>query len=59
MESARYRNLAVGILSSLVLCLGLMQAEKPPSLEGTVTDLQGIPVPGVKVIARHSTTQVL
>ncbi len=58
MKRARYRNLAVGILSSLVLCLGLIQAEKPPSLEGTVKDLKGIPVPGIKVIARHSTTQV-
>jgi Ca-activated chloride channel family protein len=59
MKRANYGNLAVGILASLVLCLGLMQAEKPPSLEGTVTDLKGIPVPGVKVTARHSTTQVV
>jgi Ca-activated chloride channel family protein len=59
MKKANYAHLAVGIFSSLVLCLALIQAEKPPSLEGTVTDLKGIPVPGVKVSARHSTSQVV
>ena len=48
-----------GILASLVLFMGLSQAENPASLTGVVIDTHGSAVSGVEVVAENTTTKII
>lgn len=49
----------IGILTGLMLFLGLSLAENPASLEGIIKDNHGTAVSGVKVIGQNISTQIL
>jgi Ca-activated chloride channel family protein len=59
MKTQRFVITIIGILTGLMLFLGLSLAENTVSLEGTVTDNHGTPVSGVKVVAQNTSTKVL
>ncbi len=59
MKTQRFRITVIGILTSLMLLLGLSSAENPASLEGIIKDSHGTAVSGVKVVAQNTSTQIL
>ncbi|MDH5383978.1 MAG: von Willebrand factor type A domain-containing protein [Candidatus Aminicenantes bacterium] len=59
MKTQRFAITVIGILTGLMLFLGLSLAENTISLEGIITDNHGTTVSGVKVVAQNTNTQIL
>jgi Ca-activated chloride channel family protein len=59
MKTQRFGITVIGILTGLMLFLGLSLADSPASLEGIITDNHGTAVSGVMVIAQNTSTQIL
>jgi len=59
MKTRRFGITATGILTSMMLFLGLSLADNSASLEGIITDSHGTAVSGVKVVAQNTSTQIL
>ncbi len=59
MKTQRFGITVIGILTGLMLFLGLSLAENPASLEGIIKDNHGAAVSGAKVVAQNTSTQIL
>jgi len=59
MKTQRFGITVIGILTGLMLFLGLSLADNPAPLEGIITDNHGTAVSGVKVVAQNTSTQIL
>ena len=59
MKTQRFGITVIGILTGLMLFLGLSLAENSASLEGIITDNHGTAVSGFKVVAQNTSTQIL
>jgi Ca-activated chloride channel family protein len=59
MKTRRFGITVIGILTGLMLFLGLSLAENPASLEGIIKDNHGTAVSGVQVVAQNTSTQIL
>jgi Ca-activated chloride channel family protein len=59
MKTQRLGTTVIGILTGLILFLGLSLAENPASLGGIIKDNHGTAVSGVKVVAQNTSTKIL
>ena len=59
MKTQRFGITVIGILTGLMLFLGLSLADNPAPLEGIITDNHGTAVSGFKVVAQNTSTQIL
>ena len=59
MKTQRFGITVIGILTGLMLFLGLSLADNSASLEGIITDNHGTAVSGFKVVAQNTSTQIL